>query len=219
MTLTTINLAALGDTINLTTEVTGTLPTANGGTNSTATTFVNAASNVTGTLPIANGGTALTSGFKNAGTYSLHAVADYTETDGYTTTASSTQFTCSDQSCNLTSSATSDVFLIHASLNGYSDADGNGYGLYMVHSSTSDFSSGTATTLQTGRYGQSLFSQEYKNTTGLATLTGLAAGTWYFRLYAMIQRPSSGTISLNVDAYASSGSVRHGVVVQQYKVN
>tara|TARA_R110002050_G_scaffold144302_3_gene269766 strand:+ start:342 stop:890 length:549 start_codon:yes stop_codon:yes gene_type:complete len=32
MTLTTINLAALGDTINLTTEVTGTLPAANGGT-------------------------------------------------------------------------------------------------------------------------------------------------------------------------------------------
>ena len=55
--LTTINLAALGDTVNLTTEVTGTLPTGNGGTNSTATTFVNATSNVTGALPIANGGT------------------------------------------------------------------------------------------------------------------------------------------------------------------
>ena len=62
MTLTTINLAALGDTINLSTEVTGTLPTGNGGTGSTATTFVNAASNVTGTLPVPNGGTGLTSG-------------------------------------------------------------------------------------------------------------------------------------------------------------
>jgi hypothetical protein len=60
MTLTTINLAALGDTINLTTEVTGTLPIANGGTNSTATTFVNAASNVTGTLATGNGGTGAT---------------------------------------------------------------------------------------------------------------------------------------------------------------
>ena len=67
MTLTTINLAALGDTINLSTEVTGTLPTGNGGTGSTATTFVNAASNVTGALPVANGGTALTSGFVNGG--------------------------------------------------------------------------------------------------------------------------------------------------------
>jgi hypothetical protein len=60
MTLTTINLAALGDTINLTTEVTGTLPIANGGTNSTATTFVNAATNVTGTLATGNGGTGAT---------------------------------------------------------------------------------------------------------------------------------------------------------------
>lgn len=61
MTLTTINLAALGQTINLGTEVTGTLPTGNGGTGSTATTFVNAASNVTGTLPTSNGGTGATS--------------------------------------------------------------------------------------------------------------------------------------------------------------
>jgi len=42
MTLTTINLAALGQTVNLGTEVTG-------------------------TLPVANGGTALTSGFVNGG--------------------------------------------------------------------------------------------------------------------------------------------------------
>ena len=63
-------MLALGDTINLSTEVTGTLPTGNGGTGSTATTFVNAASNVTGTLPSANlptvpvtkGGTGITSG-------------------------------------------------------------------------------------------------------------------------------------------------------------
>jgi hypothetical protein len=61
MTLTTINLAALGQTVNLGTEVTGTLPTGNGGTGSTATTFVNAASNVTGTLATTNGGTGATS--------------------------------------------------------------------------------------------------------------------------------------------------------------
>ena len=40
--------------------MTGTLPIANGGTNSTSTTFVNLASNITGTTPIANGGTAAT---------------------------------------------------------------------------------------------------------------------------------------------------------------
>ena len=46
--------------ISLTAGVTGTLPVANGGTGSTATTFVNLTSNVTGTLPVANGGTGIT---------------------------------------------------------------------------------------------------------------------------------------------------------------
>ena len=103
MTLTTINLAALGQTVNLGTEVTGTLPTgnggtgstattfvnaatnvtgtlatANGGTGSTATTFVNAATNVTGTLPVANGGTAITSGFVNGAGTAKGVVGSYT---------------------------------------------------------------------------------------------------------------------------------------------
>ena len=56
--------------INLATQVSGTLPVANGGTNLTSgfingVTSVNLASGVTGTLPVANGGTALTSGFVN----------------------------------------------------------------------------------------------------------------------------------------------------------
>jgi hypothetical protein len=43
--------------IDLTSEVTGTLPIANGGTGTGSTTFVNLATNVTGTLPVGNGGT------------------------------------------------------------------------------------------------------------------------------------------------------------------
>ena len=46
--------------VNLASEVTGTLPIANGGTGTTSTTFVNLTSNVTGTLPVANGGTGVT---------------------------------------------------------------------------------------------------------------------------------------------------------------
>ena len=46
--------------VALTTDVTGTLPIANGGTGTTSTTFVNLTTNVTGTLPIANGGTGVT---------------------------------------------------------------------------------------------------------------------------------------------------------------
>ena len=47
--------------VNLTTQVTNTLPIANGGTGTTSTTFANLTTNVTGTLPVANGGTNLTS--------------------------------------------------------------------------------------------------------------------------------------------------------------
>jgi hypothetical protein len=48
-----------GGPINLnSSDVTGTLPIANGGTGTTSTTFTNLTTNVTGLLPIANGGTA-----------------------------------------------------------------------------------------------------------------------------------------------------------------
>ena len=45
----------------LTSGVTGILPIANGGTNSSSTTYCNLTSNVTGTLPVANGGTGVAS--------------------------------------------------------------------------------------------------------------------------------------------------------------
>jgi hypothetical protein len=44
--------------VSLTSDVTGTLPIANGGTGTTSTTFANLTTNVTGILPVANGGTA-----------------------------------------------------------------------------------------------------------------------------------------------------------------
>ena len=54
MALTTVSNAGLGGSIDLTAKVTGTLPIANGGTNSTSTTYANLTSNVTGNLPVAN---------------------------------------------------------------------------------------------------------------------------------------------------------------------
>ena len=66
-----------GAAVNLASNVTGTLPIANGGTGTTSTTFVNAATNVTGTLPIANGGTnstaTATAGGIGYGTGTAHA--------------------------------------------------------------------------------------------------------------------------------------------------
>jgi hypothetical protein len=52
-----LTLGGTLDDIDLTSDVTGTLPIANGGTGTTSTTFANLTTNVTGTLPIANGGT------------------------------------------------------------------------------------------------------------------------------------------------------------------
>lgn len=62
-TVTSTGNLTLGGTlsgVSLTTQVTGTLPVANGGTGTTSTTFANLTTNVTGTLPIANGGTGTT---------------------------------------------------------------------------------------------------------------------------------------------------------------
>jgi hypothetical protein len=62
-TVTSSGNLTLGGTlanVDLTSQVTGTLPIANGGTGTTSTTFANLTTNVTGTLPVANGGTGVT---------------------------------------------------------------------------------------------------------------------------------------------------------------
>jgi hypothetical protein len=68
----------------------GTLATANGGTGTTSTTFVNLATNVTGTLPITNGGTGASS-FASAGLPTLSG--NNTFSGVITTTGQSNQFT------------------------------------------------------------------------------------------------------------------------------
>ena len=62
--------------VDLTSQVTGILPTANGGTGSSSTTFVNLTTNVTGTLPVANGGTAATTVNAARQEIALPALAD-----------------------------------------------------------------------------------------------------------------------------------------------
>ena len=98
--------------VKLTAGVTGTLPIANGGTNSTSTTFVNLASNVTGTMPVANGGTNLTSGFIN-GVANVGKIGQVVETN-YTTYAANTSATLNTgMSRTITPSATSSkIFVI-----------------------------------------------------------------------------------------------------------
>ena len=53
----TITLGGTLGSVDLTSQITGTLPIANGGTNSTSTTYCSLTANVSGILPAANGGT------------------------------------------------------------------------------------------------------------------------------------------------------------------
>ena len=101
MALTTVSNAGLGGSIDLTSKVTGTLPIANGGTNSTSTTFVNLASNVTGTMPVANGGSGRTAVTGNV----LQVIRASTAT--ITTTSSLSMVDITDLTVNITPSATS----------------------------------------------------------------------------------------------------------------
>ena len=139
MTLTTINLAALGDTINLGTEVTGTLPTGNGGTGSTATTFVNAATNVTGTLATANGGTGATSFAPGKIGQVLRSFSNSSTTLG-TTTYSSISLSQAI-TCSATSSKVLIMGAISASMNGTNED--KGFGIRIRRDSTSVFQSQT----------------------------------------------------------------------------
>jgi len=69
-TVTTAGNLTLGGTlsgVSLTTQVSGTLPIANGGTGTTSTTFVDLTTNVSGILPVANGGTGTGAGYLVAG--------------------------------------------------------------------------------------------------------------------------------------------------------
>ena len=61
ITLPDASVTLASGTMNDATNLSGTVPIANGGTGSTSTTYASLTANVSGTLPIANGGTASTS--------------------------------------------------------------------------------------------------------------------------------------------------------------
>jgi len=78
-TVTSSGNLTLGGTlgsVDLTSQVTGTLPIANGGTNSTSTTYCDLTANVTGTLPVTNGGTGATTVNAARQAIALPALAD-----------------------------------------------------------------------------------------------------------------------------------------------
>lgn len=93
-TVTASGSLTLGGTlsgVSLTTQVSGTLPIANGGTGSTATAYCSLTTNVTGTLPIANGGTGATTAplaLSALGAYPATNPSGYTSNVGTVTSVS-----------------------------------------------------------------------------------------------------------------------------------
>jgi hypothetical protein len=94
-TVTSTGNLTLGGTlanVNLASQVTGTLPIANGGTGTTSTTFANLTTNVTGTLPVANGGTGVTTS-TGTGSAVLSASPTFTGTPAAPTASTGTNTT------------------------------------------------------------------------------------------------------------------------------
>ena len=127
MALSTItNLSLASGAVDLTTaSVTGTLPIANGGTNSTSTTYCDLTANVTGTMPAANGGTGATS-------YSPGIILDWKNRNSTdtTVTVSSTSWTDSNITLAATPSSTdSRLYVMVSFYVNHSSSTGQGFGL------------------------------------------------------------------------------------------
>ena len=88
-TVTTAGTLTLGGSlsnVSLNSQVTNTLPIANGGTGSTSTAYCSLSSNVSGTLPVGNGGTGASS-LAGAGIPTLSATNSFTGINGFGDTA------------------------------------------------------------------------------------------------------------------------------------
>jgi hypothetical protein len=187
-----------------------------GGTAVTGTQTLDATT-LSGNLP-AISGASLTN--VDIGNYSVHAVAEYGESTYYDLTASTNGGAITDESCSLTPTSTSDIFIATCSLTAWTNVSGNGFGISLRYATVSDFSSNTQI-YGAGRYSEMAESTNfYGMQSCTAKVTGLTADTlYYFRMYGMCQRPSSGTVRYNNDAYSSSEMAKHGVQVVQYKYN
>jgi len=141
MALTTVSNAGLGGSIDLTAKVTGTLPIANGGTNSTSTTYCDVTANVTGTLPAGNGGTGAT-------TYTPGKILQVTY-DNKASTTSTTNMASSGSwadvlSVAITPSATSSKILITAMISTGAGDYGDGACILRCLRDSTQIAGGTA---------------------------------------------------------------------------
>ena len=162
----------------------------------------------------------------NTENYSVHAIAEYGETTQYDFTSSAHPVQISNESCTLTATSTSDIFIATFSCTAYTNASANGFGLLLVKDTASNFSNSDGDTTgdywlhQTGRYTEMAESTNfYANLSYTCKFTLPNTTQTYFRLNGMVQRPSSGTITFNQDTYATTEFSRHGLQIVQYRYN
>jgi hypothetical protein len=136
MALTTVSNAGLGGSIDLTAKVTGTLPIANGGTNSTSTTYCDLTANVTGTMPAGNGGTGAT-------TYTPGKVLQVIQgqKDGNITTTS-TSYVTTGLTADITPSSSSNKVLVLVNNTACHQAASNKNGYFTVYRDTTNIAPG-----------------------------------------------------------------------------
>jgi hypothetical protein len=183
-----------------------------------------AAENLGGSALPAISGASLTN--VDIGNYSVHAIAEYGETTQYDFTSSAHPVIISNESCSLTATSTSDIFIATVSCSAFTNVAGNGFGLMLVKDTASDFSNADGDTTgdywlhQTGRKTEMAESTSfYANLSFTCKFTLPNTTQTYFRLHGMVERPSSGTVTFNVDSHATTEFTRHGVQIVQYRYN
>ena len=198
-------------------------------------TALNASELGSGTVPTARLGTGTASSstilygdqtYKTApsgGNYSVHAVSQYTEDTAYNlaNVGNSEQYVITDEYITLTPTHTSDIFLCLVNMGTSASSINIGFGLHMIVSTTTDFSSGNTTVGKTGRYSQTLQSlggegQMHENFS--ATVTGLTADTaHYFQCFGMTHYGATGTVGFNKTAGAGDAAGVGSCQVIQFK--
>jgi hypothetical protein len=181
----------------LTTGVTGTLPIANGGTNSSSTTYCNLTSNVTGTLPIANGGTGATT-----------LAAATISTLGYTTTATAagtTTLTASSTATQFFTGSTTQTVVLPVTSTLVAGQE------FVIHNNSSG-------SLTINSSGGNLVGTLTTNTTAVCTCiltTGTTAASWDFDLTGFtsalpVARGGTGLTTATAYAVLTGGTTATG---------
>lgn len=176
--------------IDLTSEVTGTLPIANGGTGTTSTTFANLTTNVTGILPVANGGTATAtpslvqgSGVTITGTWPNQTIA----ATGSGGTITSVSVASSNGFAGTSSGGATPALTLSTSVTGV--LKGNGTAISAATAGTDYVAPGTAT-----------------NFTALQTFTGTSSN--------MAAKLLNAKEAVTVSATAATGTINYDVTTQ-----